>query len=384
MDVSLQSNGADGRAGHPISVRRERHVRRFAERFLYMEEGAGVIIIDSEFRIVEMSEMVARLFGCRRSDWLNRPVEGWFGHLELDCPLFDRTLLEGCSFANRSFKWGRGEIAKSLMLDGDVLEPNGKGKGAYVLFRDASHLLVLEEQIRRSDRLKTIGQIAAGTAHEIRNPLTAIKGFMQLLQKSLTDKSMAKETEFIGIVMMELERVNDLVSEFLLLSKPKKVKLQSIRIGSIIQELLPMIRGEAMLHDVIVQYEEEESLPPIVVDKEQLKQVFLNLSKNAIEAMGNEGTLTIRERRRADRHGHIAVDIQDTGTGISPDMLERVFDPFFTTKPQGTGLGLSICQRIVHDMGGSIEAESEPSGTTFTVWLPFSHGSGGAVSRDDV
>jgi two-component system, sporulation sensor kinase E len=162
-----------------------------------------------------------------------------------------------------------------------------------------------------------------------------------------------------------------LVSDFLLLSKPKKMKRLSIRVGVVLQEILPMIRNEALLHKVTVQYYPNQELLPILVDKELLKQVFLNLGKNAIEAMDGGGTLIIRERSQSDQPGKIAVEICDTGTGIPASELEKVFDPFFTTKPQGTGLGLSVCQRIVHDLGGSIELNSDENGTQFTVWLPY-------------
>jgi two-component system, sporulation sensor kinase E len=305
---------------------------------------------------------------------------------------FDRSLLSGIVFRNRVLNWTLDKHSYDLMLDGEVLQNDGVMNGAFVLFRDVSHMMTLEEQIRRSDRLKTIGQIAAGTAHEIRNPLTAIKGFMQLLNKTLTERNMSKEMEFISIVLSELDRINELVSEFLLLSKPKEIKQISLRIGRVLQEILPMIRNEALLYNVTVLYYPRPELPPILADKELLKQVFLNLGKNAIEAMGGGGTLIIREFSHPGQPGKIAVEISDTGTGITADALKKVFDPFFTTKPQGTGLGLSVCQRIVHDLGGSIDVSSDEGGTLFTVWLPYAAGvlekeydaGGGESPSDDV
>jgi signal transduction histidine kinase len=234
--------------------------------------------------------------------------------------------------------------------------------------------MALEEEVRRSDRLKTIGQIAAGTAHEIRNPLTAIKGFMQLLSKSLIDRDMDKEQEFVGIVLSELDRVNDLVSDFLLLSKPKEIKQVSMKIGEVLQEILPMIRNEALLYNVTVLYYPKPGLSPILADKELLKQVFLNLGKNAIEAMDGGGNLIIREFSSPCEPDKIALEFRDTGPGIPADVLDKVFDPFFTTKPQGTGLGLSVCQRIVHDLRGNIEVASDRNGTQFIVWLPCFEG----------
>jgi two-component system, sporulation sensor kinase E len=341
---------------------------------------------------VEISEMICLMFGCRRIDILEKPVEEWFEQLSLQPHPFDRSLLSGIVFRNRVLNWTLDKHSYDLMLDGEVLQNDGVMNGAFVLFRDVSHMMTLEEQIRRSDRLKTIGQIAAGTAHEIRNPLTAIKGFMQLLNKTLTERNMSKEMEFISIVLSELDRINELVSEFLLLSKPKEIKQISLRIGRVLQEILPMIRNEALLYNVTVLYYPRPELPPILADKELLKQVFLNLGKNAIEAMGGGGTLIIREFSHPGQPGKIAIEISDTGTGITADALKKVFDPFFTTKPQGTGLGLSVCQRIVHDLGGSIDVSSDEGGTLFTVWLPYAAGvlekeydaGGGESPSDDV
>lgn len=346
------------------------YMQQFAKHFLELKD-TGVLIVDSEFCVVEISEMICSVFECDRMKVLGKPIEEWFELLSLDPPPFDRSLLAGETFRNRLLEGSRRYQNHDLMLDGEVLCSNGVINGAFVLFRDVSHLITLEEQIRRSDRLKTIGQIAAGTAHEIRNPLTAMKGFMQLLNKKLVENTMIKEQGYVSIVLSEIERVNELVSDFLLLSKPKKMKRLSMRIGTVLQEILPMIRNEALLHKVTVHYYPNNELPPVLVDKELLKQVFLNLGKNAIEAMDGGGTLIIRERNQPDQAGIIAVEICDTGTGIPAGELEKVFDPFFTTKPQGTGLGLSVCQRIIHDLGGSIEVASDKSGTQFTVRLPY-------------
>lgn len=350
--------------------KQKQYIQQFANRFLELKD-TGVLILDSDFRIVEISEMICAIFSCDRMNVVDMPIEEWFELLSLEPPPFDRSLLEGLTFHNRLLNGSLYNRNRDLMIDGEVLESIGVITGAIVLFRDVSHLTTLEEQIRRSDRLKTIGQIAAGTAHEIRNPLTAMKGFMQLLNKSLLDRNMSKEQEYVSIVLSEIERVNDLVSDFLLLSKPKKMKQMSIRIGAILQEILPMIRNEALLHKVTVQYYPNKESLPILIDKELLKQVFLNLGKNAIEAMDGGGTLIIREQGQLDQLGNIAVEICDTGKGIPASEIDKVFDPFFTTKPQGTGLGLSVCQRIVHDLGGSIEVASDKTGTQFTVRLPY-------------
>ncbi|MEK0315409.1 ATP-binding protein [Cohnella sp. 56] len=350
-------------------VRREHFIRLFAERML-ADEWTGVLLVDADFRIVEANPMAEGIFGGNRADWIGQPVDVWAERMNLQLP-FERSLLEGESFRNRKLTWTRDDMPREVAVDGDVLVSSGETVGAYLLIRDVTQWMMLEEQVRRADRLKMIGQVAAGTAHEIRNPLTAIKGFVQLMQKSFDERSMDKELNYSKIVLSELDRVQALVGEFLLLSKSRETKLESLRIGAVMQEMLPMLRNEATLHDIMLSYEPSPELPPVIADKEMLKQIILNLGKNAIEAMGKGGQLLIRERR-ADpaRPGFVSIDVCDTGPGIPPHTLTRIFDPFYTTKEQGTGLGLSICQRIVHDLGGDIGVVSTAAGTVFSVSLP--------------
>ncbi|MFC5467339.1 nitrogen regulation protein NR(II) [Cohnella suwonensis] len=348
---------------------REAFVAQFSHRFLAMEN-IGVLLLDSDFRIVEISPMICGLFGGVRNSFIGLPADEWMRTIGVQSAPFGRELLRGGAFRDRALNWTGGQTNRRLMLDGETLLRDGETMGAFVLFRDVSHMLELEEQVRRSDRLKTIGQIAAGTAHEIRNPLTAIIGFMQLLNKTLSDREMEKERGYVGIVLAELDRVNGLVSEFLLLTKQKEAKLASMRVGHVLKEILPMIRNEALLHGVTVVYKAKNGAPPIMADRELLKQVFLNLGKNAIEAMGEGGTLTIRECHSPYDSGKIAVEFDDTGPGIPSEVLEKMFDPFFTTKQQGTGLGLSVCQRIVDDLGGGIEVSTSSEGARFAVWFP--------------
>jgi len=384
-------NQSDGRERNPHSGKpeREHFVKRFVERLL-ADENIGFLLLDRHFRLVEASPGVCEALGGQREDLLGTPIDEWCARMTNPPPI-DRTLLDGRAFRNRSFVWRAGGRTRNWMLDGDALREGDDIFGAFVIFRDVTYLAALEEQVRRSDRLKMIGEVAAGTAHEIRNPLTAIKGFIQLLHKSLSDRGMERELDYISIVMSELDRVRELVNEFLLLSKPKEMALTEVRLGDLFREMLPMLRSEATMYDVVLHYEHETALPPVWADKEMLKQVFLNLGKNAIEAMAQGGKLTIRERRGVPGSGEVLVDVCDTGPGIPEDRLERVFDPFFTTKEQGTGLGLSICQRIMHELGGRIGVTSGKGGTVFTVAIPEAAApeagagaDGGGLAPDDV
>ncbi|WEK54504.1 MAG: ATP-binding protein [Candidatus Cohnella colombiensis] len=336
-------------------------------------QNCGAIVLDQQFRVVLVSELLCEIFDVARSEWETGEIEHIFAlHSVLPQP-FDRSLLEGNVFRNRSWRFMNGLKRYDMLLDGDLIYDRGRLIGACVVFRNITDVLTLQQQVLQSDRLKMIGQIAASTAHEIRNPLTSIKGFMQLLNERLSEREMQHEQGYVTIILSELERINGLVNEFLLLSKPKQMKLVPIRSRHILREILPVIRSEAMLHNVTIKYYPNVALAPIMVDKELIKQVFLNIGKNAIEAMSAGGTLKIREYQQQDDSNNLIVEFIDTGPGIHLDRIEEVFEPFYTTKPEGTGLGLPVCQRIIHEMGGAIKVSSSDQGTTFMLKLPYVH-----------
>jgi len=272
---------------------------------------------------------------------------------------------------NHAVLWHSGAEKYEVFINSNVLRDQQQCiVGAYVIFKDVSNLRSLEEYVQRSDRLAMIGKIAAGTAHEIRNPLTSIKGFLQMFKGKLDKKGMDKEVHYTEIMLREINRINELVGEFLLLGKPKHVTLEKINLCEMINDIMPIIRSEAIFRGVRAQHEAGDRVPNIIADRELLKQVFINIAKNGIEAMVDGGMLTIHVKNEAVR-ARVIVDIHDTGPGIPTFLMDKVFDPFFTTKQNGTGLGLSVCQQIIQDLGGSIQVSSKGFGTTFTLAIPY-------------
>lgn len=337
---------------------------------LMKDMNLGVILFDANFQLVDISDMACRVLGLNRAGVLNQPMNRVFGSLPEEHHLVARSIFDGVVVRNHAVSWMNNQDRYELLLDSNILKNNkGEVAGGYVMFKDVTNLRSLEEQVQRSDRLAMIGQIAAGTAHEIRNPLTSVKGFMQIIRNTFIQKGMDKEQGYTDIILSEIDRINDLVSEFLLLSKRKNVTYVKVDIPHVMKEILPIIHNEALLNGISVNYEPAKDLPAIVADREMLKQVFLNISKNGIEAMGEGGTLTISEKVDPDEE-KVHVDIHDTGPGIPNFVIDKIFDPFFTTKASGTGLGLSVCQRIIHDMGGTIRVSAKGFGTTFTVSIP--------------
>lgn len=231
--------------------------------------------------------------------------------------------------------------------------------------------------MRRADRLASLGTLAAGLAHEIRNPLTSIATFAELLPERKDDEEFM--SSFCGIARSEAERIKILLTELLDYARPTAPKLEDSDINGVVESMVLFIGKEAEKKEVRVLAEFAEGLPKIMVDKHQIKQVFLNLLMNAIEAVPSGGEITIATRSFAPRGNmdFVRIEIRDTGVGIPEENLDRIFDPFFTTKHDsdthvGTGLGLAIAHQIVQEHRGSIDVESRiGKGTTFYVNLPI-------------
>ncbi|MFE5322581.1 ATP-binding protein [Paenibacillus sp. NPDC056579] len=345
-------------------------LQQFAGTFI-KDVNLGVILIDTDFKLIDISDMACRVLGLVKKDVLEKPLDYIFATLPAEHQMVQRSILDGVVVRNHALSWTNNEERYELLLDSNVLrDDDHQIAGAYIIFKDVTNLRSLEEQVQRSDRLAMIGQIAAGTAHEIRNPLTSIKGFLQVLRKTLSEQGLERECGYTDVMLTEMNRINELVNEFLLLSKPKNVSYTSVHLSQVVRDILPIINNEAILHGVIVQCELSDQLPMVIADREMLKQVFLNICKNGIEAMGDGGRLTITERVDPEER-KVNIEIHDTGPGIPLFVIDKIFDPFFTTKEEGTGLGLSICQRIIHDIGGHIRVSSKGFGTTFTLSIPF-------------
>ncbi|WP_044894000.1 ATP-binding protein [Bacillus alveayuensis] len=224
-----------------------------------------------------------------------------------------------------------------------------------------------ERMQNETQKLELVGTLAASTAHEIRNPLTGIKGFIQLLSEKYKDE---EAQLYFSIIKKEINRINQIVSELLMLGKPSKQKFERHDLRKIIEELSPIIDSQAHLHNVVYQTFIEPAPLTVFCSKDHIKQVILNLTKNALEAMPLGGVLTISLNKEDDV---CKLEISDTGQGIPEEALSKIFTPFFTMKDTGTGLGLVVCQRIVHMHKGKIDVKSKvDEGTVVSIYLPIS------------
>ena len=253
-----------------------------------------------------------------------------------------------------------------------------RGRGVTCSFQDLTDIKRMEEQVRQADRLAAIGRLAAGLAHEIRNPIGSIRGSVEVLRESLNPQG--DDRRLMDIVLRESDRLDAIIRDFLQFSRPPHLVRVPTDITAMLDEILLMLSNHSGVQGtqaprVEIRRDGAESTAKADVDPSQMRQALWNLCLNAVEAMPQGGELRVGVHTTAPESGRTRMEItvEDTGVGITAAALTQVFEPFFTTKPQGTGLGLAIAHRIVEDHGGEIRVQSEPwRGTRFTISLPVS------------
>lgn len=233
------------------------------------------------------------------------------------------------------------------------------------IFRDITDRLAMEDNLRQSEMLHVLGELAAGVAHEIRNPMTSLKGFIQLLQASVDGYTM-----YFNIILAELERIESIVNEFLVLAKPQAVQYKYYNVVKIMQDTIDLLSAQAALENVRIHTYYPNKPINIFCEPNQIKQVFINIVKNAIEVMSGGGNITIRISHES-ASPYVKVSIRDQGEGIPKERMEKLGQPFYTSKERGTGLGLMVSYKIVKEHGGKIEVKSKVGrGTIFHIYLP--------------
>jgi signal transduction histidine kinase len=264
------------------------------------------------------------------------------------------------------------------------ISDNSDSESYAITFMEISQTKRLQAEIIRMDRMASLGVLASGIAHEIRNPLAGIKAMAQTLQEELEVED--SKNEYIERIVRQVNRLDELLKSFFSYARPQRPNPVRSKIPDIVREVLPLFRRKIKDNNIIVKEVYSRSLKEIFVDFHQIEQVFFNLIINAIDAMKEGGTLTIRARLPEetqpiiDRRQRIPklfsdiyneITISDTGIGMDSETLNNMYNPFFTTKPNGTGLGLSIVYQIILEHGGQITVDSElDKGTTFRILLP--------------
>ena len=338
--------------------------------------GSGIIITEMNDTITYINQAGEKILGYSKGEVFGKPF-GLFGLNEkqkisysfLDHPDNLDTRREG-----RMKRKDEDEIPVGFTIN-HHLSLSGEAIGKIIIFRDLTKVYRIQEEMLKMDRLVSLGKLASGIAHEIRNPLAGIKTTAQALGEEMAKDD--PKREYLNRITKEIDRLNELLKTFFSFAKPQTLLLVPCHIKEIINAIIPFLIKE--IADKGIQFVESyhPQLPRIRVDKIQMHQAFLNLFLNAIQAMPYGGELKIEANPvilpspEGSTQNFIKVVVSDSGKGIPPQILPKIFDPFFTTKPKGIGLGLSITYQIIKKHGGTIKVHSQwEKGTSFIINLP--------------
>jgi two-component system sensor histidine kinase PilS (NtrC family) len=332
---------------------------------------AGILTTDVQGRVSFMNSAAEQILSVRFDMIVEQPLRTWFPRL---AEAVEDSLSKGVGRGEVDEKDGRKEerrlsfVANPLTRASEKRRQRGRRMepGLAILLEDQTALKAMQEAVRRGDRLAAVGQLAAGLAHELRNPMASMSGAVELLSRG--QGLSTAERRLMEIVMREAERLNALVTDFLAFARPTPTQLQPTDIAALADETLGVFRhGPSVTHVELTR--SGAASMRIMADAAQLRQVLWNLVQNAADAMHGEGAITVDVSLTSA--GMCRLAVSDTGPGIPEENLQRLFEPFFTTKEKGTGLGLAFVHRIVEAHHGRVEVQSSPGqGATFAVILP--------------
>jgi two-component system, sporulation sensor kinase A len=326
-----------------------------------------IYAIDKEGKFTLVNESFAKLLGTETQDLLGKKIDDFQFHIDSNLvrvweeieTIKERFVLE------EEFKDQEGKIRWIETVRLPIFSPNREIDQILFVSTDITERKQAEELLRKSEKLAVVGELAAGVAHEIRNPLTSIKGFMHLLKEECETHK-----HYFEIMESELERINFIVNEFLMLGKPQVMNFRQKNVSDLLKDVMTLLESQAILNNVKMISEFEPNLPLLYCDENQLKQVFINIIKNAIEAMPNGGKVKIQAKKKEN---NLVIRFIDQGSGIPKDRIAKLGEPFYSTKEKGTGLGLMVSFKIIEAHKGKIKIESEVGqGTTVDLSFPIS------------
>lgn len=328
----------------------------------------GLIALDDRQRIAAFNHTAESLMQLSFQEVAGKAADQFLPPeicAEINCPQIRNQVIEkeiDCTVGNGHIV--PLEIGASLLTD-----DSGTQLGYVILFKDLTEVRALHQEIERSRRLASVGRLAAGVAHEIRNPLSSIKGFATYFKQRYQD--VPEDQQTANIMIQEVDRLNRVVSQLLEFARPISVSRKPTSFKDLVADSIKLIERQAQDRQITINIRNSAKIDEINLDPDRINQVLLNLYLNAIEAMEPGGKLQI-DIFDSDENGKVNIRIADTGKGIAEKDLPKIFDPYFTTKSSGTGLGLAIAHNIVEAVGGALEVKSEADkGTAFTLRLPI-------------
>ena len=327
----------------------------------------AIHITDLEGNVLRVNRAFEDLYGWKSEELVGKCLTLIPQHLEQETENEHQQLLERLSITCNEKKHLKkdGSFVEVSVSTAPVKDRDGNITAFISVARDITNRNRMEEILRRSEKLTTVGQLAAGVAHEIRNPLTTLGGFLQLQQATRV-----LNIDHVKLMLSELDRINLIIGEFLILAKPQAVHFQKKDIRVILEDVTTLLASQAHLHGTQFLLYLSSNPANVYCESNQLKQVFINLLKNGMEAMPTGGKIKIQLLLLQDQ---VRIDVIDEGIGISEQVLPKLGEPFFTSKKAGTGLGLMVSQRIIQSHRGTIEIKSDVGkGTTVSIYLPRS------------
>ena len=344
-------------------------LKNFNESILQSIE-SGIITTDLDGMITFVNAGAERILSLDGEDVLNKPVANIIPNEQLQ-RLLDKTSGTKAKDSPREIELTvKGERKVSLEFNVTTRKEDGdKQAGSIISLRDITRLKQMQSEIIRMDRLASLGVLASGIAHEIKNPLAGIKTLAQACNEEFEPHD--SRQEYLERIIRQVNRLDKLLKTFFAYARPKPPVRNHHSLEQILQEVVSLLQKRMDTSNILYNEDFEANLPKIWVDSHQMQQVFLNLILNALDSMENGGNLSIIAKNRNGHENSISVLVQDTGSGIPKNKLETIFDPFYTTKSNGLGLGLSIVYRIIQEHDGTISVTSqENKGTTFNLTLP--------------
>jgi two-component system sporulation sensor kinase A len=342
-----------------------RETKELLESFISNTTDA-ICVLDVRSRVISVNAAYEQIFGWQQDELLNRPLPIYPDFLEEQRKEIYDMLRVGKQISGLETVRLRkdGQLVHVSMTKTPIKNEKGEIIGFAGITRDISERKRTEELLRKSDKLSVAGQLAAGLAHEIRNPLTSLRGFLQLLQSDMKGKQ-----HYFEIMLSELDRINFIVSEFLVIAKPEVIQYKKSDLKDILQTVMALLDTQAVLCDVQLVLEFETDITELICSEMHLKQLFINLVKNAMEAIPKDGQIKMTVSLQGS--DLIRVRTEDNGCGIPEERLKQLGEPFYTTKEKGTGLGLMMCFKIVEAHKGTITIQSQlGEGTIIDVFLP--------------
>jgi PAS domain S-box-containing protein len=329
----------------------------------------GLITIDLEKRIITLNKMAERILGKRRDEMIGLSLEQALGEHHPLYRMMTETLLHEEGLFHPELELEKDEECLWLTASTSLLtDAEGRKIGTLVVFQDITEIKALEERLRQADRLAALGTLSAGLAHEIKNPLSAIKTFVQLLPKKSESPSFMEK--FNITVPREIDRINLLVEDLLELTRKRVRPFVNLNVNQMILQVIDLHGEEMGKRRIVFEDHLDRTLLPILGDSDTLYRAFSNVVINSIQAMPNGGLLSISSEPD-DRPSIAKITFRDTGIGMDEETSKNLFNPFFTTKDKGSGLGMALTRKIIEDHRGTIEVMSEKGiGTTFVLRLP--------------